>query len=166
MTDLGSSNRRRAIIALRPVASVAAGFGPSIDAATNSMMDIIGKELRGQGRGGLADSRAMRAAVREVVRRNFRKIVDSSSATGAEPVNAVGVADAPSETMLMPLVVPPRQACRMLSIGLTRLYELLHEGQLESFRYGRSRRITTASILAYVERQLATSGGTTWEPSP
>src|SRR5579885_3087608 len=48
------------------------------------------------------------------------------------------------ETVVLtePLAVPPREACRLLSVGLTRLYELLHEGQLESFRYGRSRRIT------------------------
>jgi len=60
---------------------------------------------------------------------------------------------------LDPIVVRPHEACRMLSVGLTRLYELLHEGQLESFRYGRSRRITVASIHAYVERQLAEHGG-------
>lgn len=53
-----------------------------------------------------------------------------------------------------PLVVAPREACRMLSIGLTRLYELLHDGDLESYRDGGSRRITVASIQAYVERQL------------
>lgn len=54
-----------------------------------------------------------------------------------------------------PLAVRPRDACRMLSICHTRLYELLHEGQFESYRYGRSRRITTASIRAYIERQIA-----------
>jgi excisionase family DNA binding protein len=54
----------------------------------------------------------------------------------------------------MPLVVAPREACRMLSIGLTRLYELLHQGDLESYRDGGSRRITVASIQAYVSRQL------------
>jgi excisionase family DNA binding protein len=72
----------------------------------------------------------------------------------------------PKRTYLDPIVVRPREACKMLSVGLTRLYELLHEGQLDSFRYGRSRRITIASIHAYVERQLATTGGTSWEPPP
>jgi excisionase family DNA binding protein len=50
-----------------------------------------------------------------------------------------------------PLVVSPRQACRLLSVGLTRLYELLKAGKLDSFLVGRSRRITLASIHAYVE---------------
>lgn len=64
-----------------------------------------------------------------------------------------------------PLVVAPREACRLLSISHTRLYELLHEGQFETYRYGRSRRITTASIRAYIERQIAETGET-WEPPP
>jgi excisionase family DNA binding protein len=56
-----------------------------------------------------------------------------------------------------PLVVSPRTACRMLSCGLTRLYELLGTGELESYRDGSSRRITTRSVRAYVERQLQRS---------
>ena len=54
-----------------------------------------------------------------------------------------------------PLAVPPRLACQLLSIGLTRLYELLNAGELDSFQIGRARRITTASISAYIHRQLA-----------
>jgi excisionase family DNA binding protein len=57
-----------------------------------------------------------------------------------------------------PLVVRPRDACRMLSIGLTRLYELLQAGELESYRSGRSRRISVVSIHAYVERQITKPG--------
>jgi excisionase family DNA binding protein len=71
----------------------------------------------------------------------------------------------PREPFVEPLVVPPRQACTMLCVGLTRLYELLHEGELESYRHGRSRRITTASIRAYIERQIAASPGN-WGPPP
>ena len=56
-----------------------------------------------------------------------------------------------------PLVVSPRTACRMLSCGLTRLYELIAARELESYRDGASRRITTRSICAYVERQLERS---------
>jgi excisionase family DNA binding protein len=55
---------------------------------------------------------------------------------------------------LSPLVVRPRQACAMLSAGLTRVYELMNCGELESFRDGGSRKITVASIKAYVERRL------------
>jgi excisionase family DNA binding protein len=50
-----------------------------------------------------------------------------------------------------PLAVPPRLACQLLSVGLTRLYELLNAGELESFHIGRARRITLASIHAYIE---------------
>jgi excisionase family DNA binding protein len=56
-----------------------------------------------------------------------------------------------------PLVVSPRQACQLLSVGLTRLYELLKAGELDSLHVGRSRRVTVASIHAFIERQLATS---------
>jgi len=53
-----------------------------------------------------------------------------------------------------PLVVPPAQACAMLSIGLTRCYELINAGELESFKDGKSRKITVNSIEAYIERHL------------
>jgi excisionase family DNA binding protein len=53
-----------------------------------------------------------------------------------------------------PLVVSPRTACRMLACGLTRLYELIATRELESYRDGSVRRITTRSISAYIERQL------------
>jgi excisionase family DNA binding protein len=56
-----------------------------------------------------------------------------------------------------PLAVPPRQACQLLCVGLTRLYELLHTGELESYRHGRSRRITIASIRAYIARHIEAS---------
>jgi excisionase family DNA binding protein len=54
-----------------------------------------------------------------------------------------------------PLVVSPRQACRLLSVGLTRLYEILNAGKLDSFMVGRSPRITLASIHAYIELNRA-----------
>jgi excisionase family DNA binding protein len=56
-----------------------------------------------------------------------------------------------------PLAVPPRQACQLLCVGLTRLYELLHTGELESYRHGRSRRITISSIRAYIARHIEAS---------
>ena len=53
------------------------------------------------------------------------------------------------------LLVRPRQACEMLSIGQTRLFELLNQRELQSFKDGGGRWISVASIRAYVERQLA-----------
>ena len=52
------------------------------------------------------------------------------------------------------LIVKPRTACRLLSVGNTRLYELINTGQLDSFLDGRSRKITVASIERYISRRL------------
>jgi excisionase family DNA binding protein len=56
---------------------------------------------------------------------------------------------------LTPIVVSPAIACQLLSVGLTRLYEILRAGELDSYRDGASRRITTESIRGYVTRRLA-----------
>ena len=53
-----------------------------------------------------------------------------------------------------PLGVPPNAAKAAIGCGTTKLYELLNAGELESYSIGRARRITTASIKAYVARQL------------
>ena len=58
-----------------------------------------------------------------------------------------------------PLVVRPKVACRMLDCGTTRLYALLGKGQLESFRDGRSRKITLVSIHRYVSSKLSQTSG-------
>jgi len=52
----------------------------------------------------------------------------------------------------------PKEAGRLLSVSLSRLYELLRAGELQSYEDGYSRRITMASIHGYVERRLAESG--------
>ena len=57
-----------------------------------------------------------------------------------------------------PLAVSPRQACRLLTVGNTRLYELIAAGEIESYRDGRSRRISMESIRRRVARLLAAAG--------
>jgi excisionase family DNA binding protein len=59
---------------------------------------------------------------------------------------------------LDPLVVSPKVAWKMLACGNTRGYELLAAGELESYKDGRSRKITLASIKAHVARRLAGGG--------
>ena len=54
-----------------------------------------------------------------------------------------------------PLLVKPRVAWQLLGCSNTRGYELLRDGELESFRDGKSRKILVKSIHAYIERQLA-----------
>ncbi len=50
------------------------------------------------------------------------------------------------------LTVKRKEACRALGMGTTRLHELIVAKELESFTSGRSRLITAASIVAYVQR--------------
>jgi hypothetical protein len=59
---------------------------------------------------------------------------------------------------LDPLVVRPKVAWKMLACGNTRGYELLAAGELESYKDGRSRKITVASIKALVARRIAGGG--------
>jgi excisionase family DNA binding protein len=56
-----------------------------------------------------------------------------------------------------PLVVRPRDACRLLAVGNTRLYELIGAGELETYLDGRARRITMDSIRRYIARRLGTT---------
>jgi excisionase family DNA binding protein len=54
-----------------------------------------------------------------------------------------------------PVAVDPTVAFHMLNCGRTHGYELIAAGELESYLDGRSRKITVASVHAYVARQLA-----------
>jgi hypothetical protein len=60
-----------------------------------------------------------------------------------------------SDNPLEPLVVRPKVAQRLIGCGNTRFYELLAIGELESYKDGKSRLITMASIKARVARMLA-----------
>lgn len=53
-----------------------------------------------------------------------------------------------------PLAIPPKQAFAALGVGVTKGYELIATGDLETFKIGRATRVTTESIRAYVARQL------------
>jgi excisionase family DNA binding protein len=59
-----------------------------------------------------------------------------------------------------PLAVSPRQACFLLSVGNTRLYELIRAGELQAYYEGRARRITMDSIRARLARLLACAADT------
>lgn len=53
-----------------------------------------------------------------------------------------------------PLAVTPKDAFAALGVGVTKGYELIASGDLETFKIGRATRITTASIRNYVARRL------------
>jgi hypothetical protein len=60
-----------------------------------------------------------------------------------------------------PLLVRPSKARALLGGCCTeRLYQLLNDGVLESFRDGRARYITVRSIESYIASRLAEAGGT------
>lgn len=63
----------------------------------------------------------------------------------------------PQAAHFEPLVVKPKVAWRMLGCGNTRGYELIAAGELESYKDGRSRKITVESIKRYIARRIATS---------
>jgi excisionase family DNA binding protein len=63
-----------------------------------------------------------------------------------------GVTGRAGGNSIEPLAVSPRQACLLLGVGTTRLYQLIGAGELVSYHEGRARRITTASIRARVAR--------------
>lgn len=54
------------------------------------------------------------------------------------------------------LLVPPKEACRLLGIGNTKLYELIGAKKLEAVKLGRkSTRITMDSIRALASGKAA-----------
>lgn len=57
---------------------------------------------------------------------------------------------------LEPIVVSPHGAQKMLACGRTRIYELIAAEEVESYKDGRRRKITVASIESYVARRLST----------
>lgn len=52
------------------------------------------------------------------------------------------------------LAVLPKEAFDAICVGVTKGYELINAGELETFKVGRGTRVTTASVRAYVERQI------------
>jgi predicted DNA-binding transcriptional regulator AlpA len=55
---------------------------------------------------------------------------------------------------LEPIAVTPNQAFALIGVGVTKGYELINGGEFETFKIGRATRITTASVRAFVARQL------------
>lgn len=58
-----------------------------------------------------------------------------------------------------PIAVSVGEACRLLSIGRTSVFDLIRTKELSSFKRGRRRLILRSSIEAFVERRLGDAGG-------
>ncbi len=50
------------------------------------------------------------------------------------------------------LLLRPEEAAARLHVGRSTVFELMADGQLESIKIGRSRRIPHAALVAFVER--------------
>jgi excisionase family DNA binding protein len=61
---------------------------------------------------------------------------------------------------------PPAEFCRMTGIGLTKLYEMLKKGELQSVTIGKRRLILLDSWRNYVSEHLGAPSATkeTWKP--
>jgi hypothetical protein len=65
-----------------------------------------------------------------------------------------------------PLGVSPRETGQLLNIGNTRVWQLIKSGELESYKEGRSTKITTESIRVRHARQLADAREATANAQP
>ena len=54
-----------------------------------------------------------------------------------------------------PLAVAPKDGFQMIGVSKSKGWELIAARELQTFKIGRSTRITVASIEAFVARQLA-----------
>jgi hypothetical protein len=58
-----------------------------------------------------------------------------------------------------PLAVPVRKGARLMGIGLSKAYELMKAGELETFTVGRSRLITPQAMQNFINKRQAEAGG-------
>lgn len=67
------------------------------------------------------------------------------------------------ETDGLLLTIPA--ACHTLKVGHSRLYEMFARGEITAIKVGRSTRVVRASIVEYIERQIATQAPLSLSPS-
>ena len=53
-----------------------------------------------------------------------------------------------------PLLLTVEEAAKVMSLGRTRIYDLIAKNELDSVKVGKSRRIITKSIDRFIERNL------------
>ncbi len=60
-----------------------------------------------------------------------------------------------SDELPAPLVVRVKAACTLLACSRPKLYRLLRDGEIKSYRDGGLRKIELGSLKAYVEKKVA-----------
>lgn len=60
-------------------------------------------------------------------------------------------ADAASSVLPLPISVRVKEACRLVGIGRSKLYELMSSGEIEFIKVGTMTLIPTSSLRAFVE---------------
>lgn len=63
------------------------------------------------------------------------------------------------------LLLKPEEAAEVLSIGRTKLYALMAEGQLASVRIGNSRRVPLDAVNEFIARLEEEAGFGLYEPN-
>ena len=69
----------------------------------------------------------------------------------------------PRSILEEPLLMRVEEASRYLSLGRTKTYELLAQGEIPSIRLGRSLRVPREALRSWIQAQIRMSGG---GPSP
>ena len=59
-----------------------------------------------------------------------------------------------TENNIQQLVVSPQKAAELLDITRPTIYKLIHEGELQSFKLGRLRKIPIKEIENYMDKNL------------
>ncbi len=54
-----------------------------------------------------------------------------------------------------PLLLAPEDAAKRLSIGRTKMFELIASGEIQSVKIGRARRVPATALTEYVNRLAA-----------
>jgi hypothetical protein len=71
------------------------------------------------------------------------------------PIHSTDLDD--TEQLGLMLALSPKKAALALDCGITRIYELINSGELDSYLDGHARRITVESLRRYQASRLAAS---------
>lgn len=65
---------------------------------------------------------------------------------------------------MLPILISVKELCRLLSIGRTKAFEMIHKGSVQSFLEGGRRLIVLESVFRYLEERGYTKADLACEP--